>query len=198
MNQKVLSECINILTSTFGEAVAKGQRLNAISLYLSGLKENDAVELCNSICLTFRNYPLPNEVQKAVNDFKKNYFYRTGKSYHNTDDVIEVQYTKIECEDCYETGILRVEFLTNGTQQLMRCHCKFGKENNAALPWWDLKDHTLKQIFKKIPINYKWFNPQLDESQNEENQFNKIMVKVSEWKRAIRNSEKYWQELKGG
>lgn len=192
MNPNVLNQCVNILTGVYGEAVVKGSRLEAISSALSSLKNNDAIILCEQIIKTQRNYPLPDEVTKFVYEFKRQFRIRHGKHYDDL-DIINAQYTKIDCEFCYDTGIVKIEHHgKNDFQHLIRCSCEKGILNNSKMPIWD---SSLSAAFVKKALNDKWFNPGITENENDKSVESKIMKKVNEWKSQIKRSENYWSDL---
>lgn len=192
MSPNVLNQCVNILTSVYGDVVAKGSRLNSIDKALSMLREKDAITLCEQISSTQRNYPLADDFIKHVYEFKRMYRFKTGKNYDDQ-DVIEVQFTRVGCDFCFDTGIVKFEHSEpDGFQYLIRCDCETGKTNSSNMPRWD---SSLKGGFVKKALNATWFNPKITPDTSEQVINDKIMNKVNEWKKQIKRSEKYWSDL---
>lgn len=163
-------------------------RIDRVFSFMSDLDSNAMNEVFDSIIDTFRNTPTPNDFLEATIMWKKNYRRKYGYGFGEL-QVIEAQYTKIDCEYCCDTGITKIKSIDLAVTHLIRCDCGAGKTNNALLPVWD---NILRAGFVKEKIDPSWFNPKINVVDSEETAGGKIISKMIEWKRIVKKSEQYW------
>jgi hypothetical protein len=160
-------------------------KIERIYNFLKDIPKDGIDEIINTIIDNFKYAPTPSDFFDAATAWKKK------NNYYN--QVIEAQYTKIGCDYCFDTGIVKFEHTEpDGFQYLIRCDCETGKTNNSNMPRWD---SSLKGGFVKKALNAAWFNPNITPDTTEELANEKIMKKVNEWKKQIKRSEKYWTDL---
>src|SRR6478752_3067575 len=107
VNPKVFEQGLEMIVQVFGDNAIRGPRLARIKSICEGrISDKGFIEICNIICDNFRSVPLPNDFDKAINDWNKAYFAKNGKRYFDEERAIEVQYVKIDCEKCNDLGLV--------------------------------------------------------------------------------------------
>lgn len=192
MSMKGFAEGLNLITDTFGSKVIEGGRLNRIKkIFDERISDSGFIDICNNLCNTLRYPPLPVDFAKALEDWRKNYYYQNGRNYG--EKVEEAKAEEMSCLLCFETGILKIKHHDSDSfQKLMRCACDHGARCASSLPQWD---NALAGAFKKVALEAAWFNPRINENDSEKTISSKIWNKVSDWKMKIKESEVYWNEL---
>ncbi len=196
MRPKTFATGISMITDTFGEAPIKGPRLGRIKDICEGKIDDDGfIEICGIICDNFRQYPLPSDFTKAVNDWRRNYHSSNGRSYseYTYDSESTVIEAEIRCEKCNDIGYVRIRHRTQDSfDSLMLCGCIDGPVG-TAIPEWDAQ---LVGVYNKTPVPNEWFKPSVSEDSSDIDIKDQIWSKVDGWRKWKLKAEKHWRQLR--
>jgi len=176
---KYFTETMNVMADVFPSINSKGRFRHYYST-VEGMPAECLRDISTQFLMSSRQMPLPEDFKAAVTAWKRNnnYFEPHEQSQEN----------KIECLWCYETGILKIQFLDDSKfQTLMRCDCKFGDSCNSKFPRWDV---GLGNAAKKIALNPLSFKP----SENEGGIYESLMIKAKKWNEFKFQAETFWRE----
>lgn len=182
LNKQIFLRQLESLIEVFPTLKSKN-RIDRIFWFMKDLPENGFVEIFNSMIDNFKFAPTPNDFHEAsVAWKKKNNFYQK----------FDVDYVKVDCDYCNDTGIVLSKNIYGSENNLMRCDCSSGLENDKKLPQWS---SDLRQAFQKTKCPLEWFKPEIDQEDSDKKLVSKIWSKLEAWQLKILNSEKYWMNL---
>ncbi len=193
MNIKQFNQGIEIITKVFGENVIKGPRLDRIQTMIYGRISGEGfIEICQFMCDSFRHPPLPVDFDKAVKDWRKNYYLEHGRHYAE-EFRIKTEEEAPTCDYCNDLGIIRIQHhKPDDFDSLMRCHCKIGELNTTRMPQWD---PSLANAYKKTKCPTEWFKPQVSRTNSDNDIYFKLTNVLGEWKKKNIKAEEYWLHL---
>lgn len=175
---KFFTETINVMADVFPSINSKG-RINFYYRTVEGMPAECLRDISTQFLMSSRQMPLPEDFKAAVTAWKRN---------NNYFEAHEQPEQQIECLWCYETGIIKIQFLDDSKlQTLMRCDCKFGDSCNSKFPRWDI---GLGNAAKKIALNPLSFKP----ATNENGIYESLMIKAKSWNDFKFKAETFWKE----
>lgn len=187
---------INMITQVFGEAPVKGPRLQRIkNLALGRVSGQGFIEVCETICDNFRQVPLPNDFDKAIHAWRKNFSEQNGYAYsdHGKQGIENIQFTRIICSLCNDVGMLRITHrVPSNFESLMRCTCG-QDETEPSIPEWDAQ---LSGAYHREACPADWFKPKIAGDDSDQEVSAKIWDTVEFWKRKKRQAVKHWDQVR--
>jgi hypothetical protein len=147
--QKELSRC----NEAFGKSNFSEARADMIWSYVKDLSGHQMKRIVDNFIASSRQAPLPQDFLKATYEEKKRtYFGDKAK-----DAEQQMQEYKINCERCFETGLVFTKDETLPSPLLMRCSCASGAEAfEIDIPQWTPE---IGQVFVRQPFPLKHFIP---------------------------------------
>lgn len=196
MHPKYFAEGLEMISQVFGDTPTKGPRLGRIKSLCDGRVSGEGfVEICEALCDNSRYAPLPGDFDKGVIEWRKNFHRINGRSYFDDDngDVIEAQFTVIDCDKCNDIGFVRITHRNpSDFESLMRCVCTKGVSHVTAIPEWD---SGLSGGFNHGPCPIDWFKPDIKETDTDETIHTKVWDRVSFFQNKKHQAEKHWSNL---
>lgn len=172
---------IQKLREAFGPKGLENSRVTSVYQHCSDLTPEEWSQIVDEILDGNRYAPLPKEFKEKVAILKRS---RKWSPIESQEQV------RIECEDCYETGIVRVS--DGGIAAWMFCHCDFGEKNHDYklfnLPRWEKRLQF--SGLPKMPFPLEWYpkNEKVDDV---------VFLKLTDfWRQEQSNAEAYWSGRK--
>jgi hypothetical protein len=161
----------------------KKRQLKLIYKYVQDLSNDEFKRICDVICEQRRSWPTPQDFLEFAVTSR-----RTNKGYNKP---IKVE-SKIECTDCYDSGVFRIVFTEGEFNPAVCCHCSKGEywQSIWNLPRWD---REFEMLFEKVPIDPKKFIPPDIKNKNTNVA---IMIHARKWRKVIEKSRHYWKQKK--
>lgn len=194
MHPKLFAKGLEMISQVFGDTPTKGPRLGRIKSLCDGRISGDGfVEICEALCDNSRYAPLPGDFDKGVVEWRKNFQRIHGRSYSEDGDIIEAQYTVIDCDKCNDLGFVHITHrVPSDFECLMKCTCTTLSSHEAKLPEWDA-GLSGAYICKPCPI--EWFKPEIKEDDPDAKVFSKIMERVDFFQNKKIQAQKHWSNL---
>lgn len=173
---------MNRLAAKFPQVLNK-EALRRTYVYVKSIPSSGLHDIVNVFIDSFRQTPLPIDFEKAVSDWRRQYFLKTGIYFGES---LEVQSLEPECGNCKDLGIVKAK---EDTIHFFRCVCERGKRETSKVPVYQ---GELRRAYDTEPCPIHWFKPK-GYVPGLPLEVNEVWKRVEEWKGFLAKSEEQWK-----